>query len=138
MCKKYIHNKAVQVFNHLMENVKSLRESKRKQDEGYRGPLRFMIKGIYGCKGRMCYMIFVIKESDSKYCLAAWEIIAEFDDLNEDFFYFIKSKMLSDNTTKWYCVPLFIENGIECSYDSNEVDKNYSFLNLNDSVVLEN
>jgi len=134
MCKKYIHDKAVEVFKHLVETVEILQGSKRKQDAGYKDKRLYMIRKVYGCNSRLSYLIFIVKPSAAQYCLSAWEITAEFKDLGEELFYFIKSKMLLDPATCWYSIPIFIAPGIDCVYEIEEGTKDFSFLDSKDCV----
>lgn len=129
MWDKFIHDKAVDVFEHLMNKVKMLKESNRQQDSVYKGQLRYMVRRVYRGKGDVCYLIFIVEEEQAPLCLASWEITAEFTDLNEELFYFIKSKMFLDRGTCWHSVPLRIGVGNFCKYDVRCERKDLSFLN---------
>lgn len=126
MRRAFVHNKAVEVFQKIMGKVDTLKVSKRSTELSFKKDIRFLTKRIFA-NGIMKYIVFIVHKDDVDCCLASWEITAQFDGLNEELFYFIKSKMLIDNNTEWHISPFVMSPAIKCSY-SEDFAKDLSFL----------
>lgn len=121
MCKKIIHTKAKEVFIQIQQLIRKLYRSIRLDDQGFKDPIRLLVRKVYGFEnGRINYLIFVVPQKDAAYCLSAWEISAEFKGLNDEFFNYIKTKMMMDSETKWHIIPIRLGVGIICNHQREQ------------------
>jgi len=128
MCKDYIHEQAVKVFKKVLALSDELKNSKRKEDLIFVEPTSLLIRKSFLSEMVTSFFIFIVPNSQVKYCMRAWEISGSYEKPGEDLFYYIKSSMIQNNKTFWFVFPMQIRDLIECCYDPKDFKDDLSFL----------